>query len=144
MLQRFAHLLVPLDFTSKNLTALDVGFEIAAHNRSKITLLHVVQTLADSDDDADVESFYRKLEQQAMDELAGSAERFQDAGLSIAYKTRRGDRSAEIVACADEHNCDLIVMSSHPIDPETLSPPSLWTVSYKVSILCRCPILLLK
>lgn len=143
MLQRFYHLLVPLDFTNKNLAALDIAFEIAMHNRSKITLLHVIQKLADSEDNEEIGAFYTRLEQRANDELDASAERFRAAGLSIDCKTRLGDRSAEIVTCAEEHACDLIVMSSHPINPENVAS-RLWTVSYQVSILCRCPILLVK
>ena len=143
MLSRFHHILVPLDFTPKNLAALDIAFEIAAHNRSKVTLVHVIQKLADSDDDEEIGEFYSKLELRANDELERAAERFQSAGLSIDYKTRLGDRAAEIVACGEDHDCDLIVMSSHPVDPEKVVP-SLWTVSYQVSILCRCPILLVK
>lgn len=143
MLKKFHHILVPLEFTTKNLTALDIAFEMAAHNRSKITLLHVVQKLADSEDDEEIGKFYSRLEQRATDELDQSAERFRNAGLSIDCETRLGDRAAEIVTCGEEQNCDLIIMSSHPVDPEKVVA-SLWTVSYQVSILCRCPILLVK
>lgn len=143
MLQRFYHILIPLDFTNTNLTALDIAFEMATHNQSKITLLHVIQKLAGSEDDEETDKFYSRLEQRAQNELDGSAERFRAAGLSIDCETRLGDRPAEIVACAEEHACDLIVMSSHPINPDKVAP-SLWTVSYQVSILCRCPILLVK
>lgn len=143
MLQRFYHILVPLDFTNRNLAALDIAFEIATQNRSKITLLHVIQKLVDSEDNEEIGTFYSGLEQRANDQLDASAERFRDAALSIECKTRLGDRPAEIVTFAEEHACDLIVMSSHPINPENVAS-SLWTVSYRVSILCRCPILLVK
>jgi universal stress protein A len=54
-----------------------------------------------------------------------------------------GSRAPEIVRYAMETGVDLIVLTSHRIDPE--DPAVGWgTVSYKVGILSQCPVLLVK
>ncbi|MGQ0633190.1 MAG: universal stress protein [Planctomycetaceae bacterium] len=142
MLPRFRHLLVPLDFTDKNQAAVDVAFDIAAQNNARVTLLHVIETIA-GPDDAELKEFYDRLQERAESELEVRAQRFVQAKLPVDQKIRFGRRSPEIVQDAHERNVDLIIMSSHPIDPD--QPVQSWsTVSYQVSILCRCPILLVK
>jgi hypothetical protein len=44
---------------------------------------------------------------------------------------------------ARDWKVDLIVVSSHKIDPHA-AVASLGTLSYQVSILCDCPVLLVK
>jgi len=57
----------------------------------------------------------------------------------IAY----GDRLQEIVKFSEEQSADPIVMRSHRIDPA--NPTQGWgTISYKVSVLAQCPVLLVK
>jgi nucleotide-binding universal stress UspA family protein len=54
-----------------------------------------------------------------------------------------GNRAAEIVRYAMETGIDLIVLSSHRIDPK--DPATGWgTMSYKVGFLSQCPVLLVK
>ncbi|MBS0262845.1 MAG: universal stress protein, partial [Planctomycetes bacterium] len=61
MLPRFKNILVPVDFTEKNLAAVDIAFEMAVSNHARVTLLHVIETLDGGVDD-DLEQFYRRLE----------------------------------------------------------------------------------
>ena len=44
---------------------------------------------------------------------------------------------------ANDRQADLIVMSSHRVDLEA-AVQSIGTLSYQVSILCDCPVLLVK
>lgn len=142
MLPRFKHLLIPLDFTEKNRSALDIGFEIAVQNAARVTLLHVIETIA-GPDDAELKQFYDQLQTRAETELEARAQRFAEAGLAVDRKIRFGRRTPEVVQDAHDRQADLIIMSSHPIDPA--QPVQSWsTVSYQVSLLCRCPILLVK
>lgn len=142
MIPRFQHILLPLDFTEKNQAALDVAFELAVANRAAVTLLHVIESI-DLSDDEEIQEFYRQLEERAEGELELRSQRFTEAGLNVEWKIRYGKRAKEIVAFEREHDIDLIVMSSHPLDVEQPAR-SFATLSYQVAVLCRCPILLVK
>jgi nucleotide-binding universal stress UspA family protein len=130
MLPRFQHILVPVDFTEKNLTALDLAFDLAAVNRARVTLLHVIETI-EGDLDAEVEQFYAKLQERADSELERLSQRFVAAGLAVDRKTRYGKRLIEIVNDIIERKADLVVMSSHK--PDLAKPLQTWaTLSYQV------------
>ncbi|REJ93193.1 MAG: universal stress protein [Planctomycetota bacterium] len=148
MLPRFQHILVPLDFSSKNRMALDVAFELASQNRARTSLLHVVERIETSPDDEDsvdreLEEFYGQLEARAESELESVSQRFEAAGLDVEYKVWRGKRVHEIVKFSHDRDVDLVVLSSHPVDADQ-PVKSLTTVSYQVSILCACPVLMVK
>lgn len=145
MLSRFHHILVPLDATGKNTAAVDIAFELAALNRTSVSLLHVVQSIdkeADPPDDETAE-FYEHIRQRAESELERMSQRFLEAELQCEVKVRIGDRLQEIIEFAKNHRVDMIVMSSHRIDPEHVA--ETWgTLSYKVSVLSECSVMLVK
>lgn len=142
MLPRFRHILVPVDFTEKNLAALDLAFDLAVANRARVTLLHVIETI-EIDPDAELEQFYAKLQLRADSELERLSQRFAAAGLAVDRKTRYGKRLFEIVSDIVDRKADLVVMSSHK--PDLAKPFQTWaTLSYQVSVLCPCPVLLVK
>jgi len=144
MLQRFQHVLVPVDFTEKNRAALDLAFELASVNKSRVTLLHVIEEIGDDeDDDQEVQDFYSNLQQRAQSELETMVQRFHNAGLDAEFKVRLGKRVYEIVSYGAERGIDLIVLHSHKIDADH-PMQSAGTISYQVSILCECPVLLVK
>ena len=145
MLPRFKNVLVPVDFAEKNWAALDVAFEIAVHNKATVTLLHVIETIDEGglNTDPEVNDFYERLKVRAERELETMGQRFVDAGVDVHERMRFGKRALEIVKFSVEHECDLIVMSSHPL-AEANPAASLVTLSYQVSLLCTCPILLVK
>ena len=145
MLPRFHHILVPIDSTAKNSAALDIAFELAVQNKATTSLLHVVQSIDSGGDSPDEETteFYEHIRKRAESELERMSQRFLDADVPCEVKVRIGDRLQEIVEFAGHHAVDLIVMSSHRIDPNHLA--ETWgTLSYKVSVICECPILLVK
>ena len=142
MLPRFKNILVPVDFTEKNVAALDIAFELAVANRAHVTLLHVVEAL-DVENDAEMEQFYDRLEKRADSELERMSQRFLDAGPASDRKVRFGKRLAEILQSCTDHKTDLLIMSSHK--PDMQKPHQTWaTLSYQVSVLCPCPVLLVK
>ncbi|MFG0332577.1 MAG: universal stress protein [Maioricimonas sp. JB049] len=143
MLPRFRHILIPVDFTEKNRAALEIAFEMSAHNRARVTLLHVIETLDAIEDDDDVQDLYDRLADRASSELESLVQRFSDSGQEAEYKVRYGKRVLEIVNYAADRDVDLVVMSSHPIDRQH-PVQSIATVSYQVSLLCECPVLLVK
>lgn len=142
MIPRFQHILVPLDFTEKNVPALDIAFELAVANRARVTLLHVIETL-EVEPDVELDQFYAKLQGRADAQLERLSQRFTAAGLATDRKIRFGKRLAEIVNDSNERKVDLIIMSSHK--PDLNRPHQTWaTLSYQVSVLCPCPVLLVK
>lgn len=145
MQPRFHHILVPLDSTAKNSSAADIAFELAAQNKAIVSLLHVVQAIEAGSESPDEETseFYNHIRQRAESELERMSQRFLAADLQCEVKVRIGDRLQEIIDFSKHHRVDLIVMSSHRIDPNHLA--ETWgTLSYKVSVLCECDILLVK
>jgi nucleotide-binding universal stress UspA family protein len=142
MLTKFRHILVPVDFTAKNQAALEIARELASQNKASVTLLHVIETI-DNLQDEDLTAFYTRLASRAETELATSAQEFARAGISVDRKIRYGKRLTEIVREAGERKVDLVVVSSHKIDPAA-AVQSFGTLSYQVSILCECPVLLVK
>lgn len=145
MIPRFQNILVPVDFSEKNWAALDVAFETAVHNKAAVTLLHVIEVIdsGEFDDDPDVKEFYARLEDRSKRELETMGQRFVEADLDVHEKIRFGKRAGEIVKYRDDHAIDLIVMSSHTLEPENRTS-TIVTLSYQVSLICRCPILLIK
>lgn len=142
MIPRFQHILVPLDFTEKNLEALNIAFDLAVVNRAKVTLLHIVEQIR-GEADEELAAFYGRLRVRAEAELESRSQRFDQAGVAVDCKIRIGQRLHEIVTDSIERAADLIVMSSHKPDLER--PLQTWaTLSYQVSVLCQCPVLLVK
>ncbi len=142
MLSKFRHILVPVDFTAKNRAALEIARELASQNKASVTLLHVIETIENLQDE-DLTAFYTRLASRAETELATSAQEFASAGISVDRKIRYGKRLTEIVREARDRKVDLIVVSSHKVDPAA-AVESLGTLSYQVSVLCDCPVLLVK
>ncbi len=143
MLPRFQHILVPLDFSTKNRIALDVAFELAELNRARVTLLHVIERIEAGAEDDEARAFYQRLTERADTELESLSQPFVEAGLDAEYRVRYGKRAQQIVSFIDERSVDLVVVSSHPLD-RTQPISSLATISYQVSVLAPCPVLLVK
>jgi len=142
MLTKFRHILVPLDFTAKNQAALEIALELASQNKASVTFLHVIETI-ENVQDAELTAFYTRLTSRAEAELSTRAQEFALAGISVDRKILYGRRLAEIVRESRDLNVDLIVMSSHKVDP-TATVQSLGALSYQVAILCDCLVLLVK
>ena len=138
----FHKILVPLDFTQKNNAALKIALKVARQNHSEVTLLHVVETI-DYAEDEEIAEFYESIKQRARINLSSCAERFHEAQIPVAEKIVMGKRGHGIVAYAMRKEMDLIVLSSHKVQFGE-SPENWATLSYQVSILCQCPVLLVK
>ncbi len=142
MIPRFQHILIPLDFTEKNLEALNIAFDLAVVNRARVTLLHVVEQIS-GEADEELAAFYSRLRVRAETELESRSQRFDQVGIVVDCKIRIGRRLHEIVTDSIDRAADLIVMSSHK--PDLDRPLQTWaTLSYQVSVLCQCPVLLVK
>lgn len=138
----FKHLLVPIDLSGRHGRALAIALELARHHRARVTLLHVVHRLADTAP-GELREFYRRLASKSESRLERAARRFVRSGLPVRTEVCIGEPAREIVRIAARRRADLIVMSSHRVDPA--HPGVGWaTLSYKVGALCACPVLLVK
>jgi nucleotide-binding universal stress UspA family protein len=138
----FQKILVPTDLTDRTIKALDVALSVAASDTSHITLLHVIETIAGTEDE-ELANFYRRLEQRALDRLNEIVRRAAGRHPHIDIEVTYGKRAEEVLRFAREKQVDLIVLASHPLDP---SQPraSLGTMSYKLGVLAPCSVLLVK
>jgi nucleotide-binding universal stress UspA family protein len=97
----------------------------------------------DLPDDDEVNEFFDKMRKKSAQKLQALLEQFQDSNLEVTVETVINNRSRGIVAYCMEKGVDLIVMSSHAIDPAVKR--SDWaTISYQVSLVCPCSIMLVK
>ena len=124
----------------KNVRAVRIAARLAAERGAELTLLHVIERV-DGGDPRGLAGFYRKLEGNAREKIKAllAAAGRVPAKAEILY----GNRVNEVLRCAEERKIDLIVMSSHRLALK--HPGEHWgTISHKVGILSRCPVLLVK
>ena len=123
----FQHILVPVDFTEKNLAAIDVARQLARPNGAKLTLLHVIEFI-DFPEDDEITGFYEKLRTRSDQEMDKLLALFSGEEFDVGVDTIINHRSKGIALYAAENDVDLIVMSSHPFDPNQPSE-GLGTIS---------------
>jgi nucleotide-binding universal stress UspA family protein len=138
----FHNILVPVDFTLKNEAALNTALDLARGKDAKVTLLHVIETIEHVEFD-EMADFYRGLETRAAAKLYGLEERYKEALIPVYHEIVYGKRAETIVRHAEEREVDLIVLSSHKVDRDH---PALGVgaISYRIAIVARCPVLLVK
>lgn len=137
----FKHILLPVDFTEKNAVALDVAMKLAHQYQGRVTLLHVIEPMEYEDDE--IRTFYQTLEAKAWEKMKAMVAPIDKGEVPIMQQIILGRRAACIVEYVTTDDVDLVVLSSHKIGFD--QPPKSWaTLSHQVSILCPCPVLLLK
>jgi len=138
----FTHILVPTDFTEKSERAMDIAVRMALQDGSRLTLLHVIEIIEDTEA-KEFEDFYEKLGKRAQKKMQRMLEPFKEHALEIRQEILYGNRVTEIVKYAAGNTVDLIVLSSHKIDPSSMGQG--WgTISYKVGVLAPCPVMMIK
>ncbi|HEV2854431.1 MAG TPA: universal stress protein [Thermoanaerobaculia bacterium] len=141
----FKKILVPVDFTEKNEAALSSAIEIAGRSdgeEGEVSLLHVIETIEHIEFD-EMSDFYRGLETRASARLFAMEERLRQAGIRARHDIVYGKRAETIVRYAEDHGIDLMILSSHKVDRD--HPALGWgTISYRIAIVARCPVLLVK
>ncbi|HXH11815.1 MAG TPA: universal stress protein [Alphaproteobacteria bacterium] len=138
----FKKILVPVDLSDTHQQALDVAVRLASESEGEVTLLHVVEVITDLWE-CEEQEFYARLEGVGREHLARLGRYVAERGSARHEEVVFGNRAHEIVRYAMEVGADLIVLTSHRLDPE--NPTAGWgTVSHKVAILSQCPVLLVK
>jgi universal stress protein A len=138
----FKKILVPTDLTNKSIKALDVAVNMLSADAGDVTLLHVIETIAEADDD-EFKDFYERLRSRARKKMEEMIRPYAGKKRAIRSEVAYGKRAAEIVKYAARNDVDLIVLSSHRI--EKIDPAEGWaTISYRVAILAHCPVMMVK
>jgi nucleotide-binding universal stress UspA family protein len=138
----FSRILVPVDLSDRNTSAVETAAELAAASHAPVLLLHVIEEI-EHVDQAELETFYRGLRARAGSVLEALRERLRGRGVPAETQLRMGRGAAEIVRCADEEGCDLAVMRSHRLDPEH-PMRGIGTISHQVAMAARCAVLLVR
>lgn len=138
----FQHILVPVDFTDKNEVAIAAAVQLARQNGARISLLHVIESIDFAEDD-EISRFYDHLRTRSERELETRLAGLAEYDLQCSMETIVDNRVKGIASYAFENDVDLIVISSHPVDPNKRGEG--WgTISYQVSALCHCSVMLVK
>jgi nucleotide-binding universal stress UspA family protein len=117
----YKHILIPIDGSDTAAKALDAGIDFAREARAKVTLFTAVPEYQPPGEAEvagrrvvslwDHERLSREKAQAILDP---AAERLRAAGVECDTAYSECDRPFEaIVAAAQSHGCDLILMSSH-------------------------------
>lgn len=138
----FKKLLVPLDLTDRHQPVLDTAVELALKNQGEVTLLHVIENIPGLSFDEE-KGFFQNLERTAQGHLRKLSKAITDRGVVCRQKILYGSRARQIADFAADMGADLILLTSPCFDPE--NPAVSWgSLSYKVGLLSRCPVLLAK
>ena len=138
----FARILVPIDLSDRNARPLKMALALARETRASVTLFHVVQQVPRLTP-GEMRAFYDRLLETSRQKLARAAKPFAAKGIAVGCEVCVGEPARAVGRAAARGRADLIVMGSHKINPKRRGGG--WgTTSYKVGILCRCPILLVK
>ena len=138
----FEHILVPIDLSGRNKRALVTALGLARLSGARVTLLHVVHQIPRIPP-GELRAFYQRLETAAKRKLDRTAKLFADAGVPAKAVVLLGEPAREIVRAAARGKVDVVVMGSHRVEPDRPGR-GLGTISYKVGIVCPCPVLLVK
>ena len=138
----FKNILIPSDLTERNHKAMDIAVKLALENDAVVTLLHVIETLEQVDSE-DFEKFYKQLGARAGRKIDKLIAKYGREGITMEKQIVYGRRVYEILNFAATHGVDLIIMSSHKLDPENAAEG--WgTISFKIGVLSHCPVMLVK
>jgi nucleotide-binding universal stress UspA family protein len=137
----FKKILVPVDLTDSHARTLDIAAHLAGKD-GEVTLLHVIELIAGVSRDEE-KTFYARLEKAAREHLARLGRRLDAARVAWQAQVLYGSRGPDVLRHAQEAGSDLIVLTSHRVDPQR--PGAGWgTLSYTLGILSQCPVLLVK
>ena len=87
--------------------------------------------------------FYSRLDKAARKHLDRLAGILKNRKMSCHAEVVYGHRAAAIIRCATEVKADLIIATAPRVDPNNVTAG--WgSLSYKISLLSPCPVLLVK
>jgi nucleotide-binding universal stress UspA family protein len=138
----FKKILVPADLTDRHERAVELAAELAAQGGADIVLLHVVEMIQGLPMEEEG-TFYKRLERIARGHLERWSKHLAERQRSCQVEVLFGNRAGEIARYASENGIDLIVLTARPFDPAAPAA-SLGSMSYRIGLLARSPVLLVK
>ncbi|MGO9519913.1 MAG: universal stress protein [Candidatus Korobacteraceae bacterium] len=124
------HFLVPTDLSSESLEALPYGTSLANATGGDVTLLYVRRSRSGSEDAQSDEAAKARIRELL---------RVRPEGQAVTPFIVKAGRPAEVVvAFAEEHQMDLIVMGRRAWSED--SPP-MWRTAYAIVTQVACPVL---
>jgi nucleotide-binding universal stress UspA family protein len=138
----FHNIVVPVDMTDRHGPAVSTAGQFAAAGGGAVTLLHVIELIHGVRRE-DEPAFYERLELNAnahLDRLAGG---LRSQAVTVTTEVIYGERGPAVVRYAMDKGADLIVVTSHAVEPGQ-SGAGWNTLSYFIGIAARCPVLLMK
>jgi nucleotide-binding universal stress UspA family protein len=138
----FKKILLPIDLSDRHRQALQAAADLAKQSGGEITLLHIIEVIAGLTMEEE-RDFYKRLERKARNHVAPLGDHLRQQQISWRMEILYGQRGPEVVRYAAEIGADLVVLTSPRIDPN--NPGVGWgSLSYKISIMSGCPVLLVK
>jgi universal stress protein A len=138
----FQNILVPVDLTDRHQRALEIAANLARQNGGQVTLLHVIELIQGLPMEEE-KTFYQRLERKARAYLDRLCRTLEEQKVPFDVEILFGDRAQEIIRHATQSGTNLIVLTSRRIDMDHPGPG--WgALSFKLSLLSQCPILLVK
>ena len=114
---KLERILVPTDFSESARHALTYGISFATEYGARLSLLHVVETLAVSYATdlfpAPMAEVFQEMSGYAKAELAKLAAQARERGVDTRELVVQGKPAAEIVRVAREETIDMIVLGTH-------------------------------
>jgi universal stress protein A len=137
----FKKILLPVDLSNRHGPAVKIGRTLALQNRGKLILLHVIELIGGLSM-REEKTFYSKLKKTAeshLRKLAGT----DVTKTSLERRIVFGRRGHGIIKFAKQIGADLIVLTAPKVDLQG-SSQGWGSLSYKISILAQCPVLIVK
>jgi nucleotide-binding universal stress UspA family protein len=138
----FKKILLPLDLTDRHAAALRLAAELARQSGGEVTLLHVVEVIPGLSREEE-SPFYARLERKAAAHLERWAGELSSAQVTVRGEVLFGERVREVLDYVSRAAVDLIVLTSPPFEPER-PIAGLGSLSYRIGLVCKCPVLLVK
>jgi nucleotide-binding universal stress UspA family protein len=137
----FKKIVLPLDLSDRHRPAVDVAAELAKQSGGEVVLLHVIEIIPGVPLE-DEKAFYSRLDKMARTHLEGVSRRLSERRVPCQTKVLYGHRAREVAGQAEALGADLIVLTAPQIDA---AEPTGWgSLSWKIGVLCRCAVLLVK
>lgn len=138
----FSHILVPTDFSKKHVNSLHIAINLAEKYKSTIYILHVIEIIPDLAF-KEFEAFYNQLEKKAERNMNLLISGYENKSLRIIKKIKYGNRVQEILKFLKPNEINLIIMNSHKT--KIKNPDyDFNTISYKVALISKIPVMLVK
>jgi universal stress protein A len=138
----FKKIMLPVDLSDRHRQALQAAADLAKQSGGEITLLHIIEVITGLSMEEE-RDFYKRLEKKARNHLTPLADHLKQHQIPLRTEILYGHRGPEVVRYAAEIGADLIVLTSPRMDPN--NPGVGWgSLSYKISIMSQCPVLLVK